>query len=198
MGTLSLVAPLVFFEKSRLWAGTGFHLLPSFHHHSTQHNYTTQTLTHTVTLTWLPPIRYTDTHPSHNVVCPSGAWIENRPHSMPSIRLAQNPKHVIVQWVGIRTHTHTYLKLYLKFEENCHKKHDSVYIMQQYILKTTFLWSATFNLLIIYFPIIEFSSFINVLLYFEIAELWLRFPFVYCKNILMLFRNLMRYAISYI
>ena len=43
MGTLSLVAPLVLFEKSRLWAGTGFHLLPSFHHHHhpIQHNYTT-------------------------------------------------------------------------------------------------------------------------------------------------------------
>ena len=39
------------------------------------------------------------------MVCPSGAWIENRPHSMPSIRLARNPKHVIVQWVGIGTHT---------------------------------------------------------------------------------------------
>ena len=40
MGTLNLVAPLVLFEKSRLCAGTGFHLLPSFHHHSTQHNCT--------------------------------------------------------------------------------------------------------------------------------------------------------------
>ena len=47
----SYAAPLVLFEKSRLWAGTGFHLLPSFHHHPTQHNYSTQTLTHTVTLT---------------------------------------------------------------------------------------------------------------------------------------------------
>ena len=37
MGTLSLAAPLVFFEKSRLWGGTGFHLLPSFHYHPTQH-----------------------------------------------------------------------------------------------------------------------------------------------------------------
>ena len=41
MGTLSLAAPLVLFKKSRLWAGTRFHLLPSFHHHPTQHNYTT-------------------------------------------------------------------------------------------------------------------------------------------------------------
>ena len=40
MGSLSLAAPLVLFEKSRLWVGTGFHLLPSFHHHPTQHSYT--------------------------------------------------------------------------------------------------------------------------------------------------------------
>ena len=51
MGTLSLAAPLVLFERSRLWVGTGFHLLPSFYrHHPTQHNYTTQTVIHTVTL----------------------------------------------------------------------------------------------------------------------------------------------------
>ena len=37
MGTLSLAAPLVLFEKSRLRVGTGFHLLPSYHH-PTQHN----------------------------------------------------------------------------------------------------------------------------------------------------------------
>ena len=33
-GTLSLMAPLVLFEKSRLCARTGFHLLPFFHHPS--------------------------------------------------------------------------------------------------------------------------------------------------------------------
>ena len=44
-----------------------------------------------------------DTLPTPNVVCPSGAWFENRPHLTPSIRLARNPKRVIVQWVGIRT-----------------------------------------------------------------------------------------------
>ena len=103
--TLNLEAPLVLFEKSRLRAGTGFHLLPSFHHHSTQHNNTTQTVTLTVTLTSLSSVHYTDTHPSRNVVCPSGAWFENRPHSTPSIHLAWKPKHVIVQWVGIGTHT---------------------------------------------------------------------------------------------
>ena len=46
-GDVKLGDPLMLFEKSRLWAGNGFHLLPSFHHHPTQHNYTT----HTVTLT---------------------------------------------------------------------------------------------------------------------------------------------------
>ena len=30
-------------------------------------------------------LNYTDTHPTRNVVCPSGAWFENRPHSTPSI-----------------------------------------------------------------------------------------------------------------
>ena len=46
----------------------------------------------------------TDTRPTRNVVCPSGAWFENRPHLTPSIHLAWNPKHVMVQWVGIGTH----------------------------------------------------------------------------------------------
>ena len=41
------------------------------------------------------------TCPTCNVVCPSSTWIENRPHLTPSIHLAWNPKHVIVQWVGI-------------------------------------------------------------------------------------------------
>ena len=82
---------------------TGFHLLPSFHHHRTQHNYTTQTVTHTVTLAFLSTVHYTDTRPTRNVVFPSGAWFENRPHSTPSIRLARNPKRVIVQWVGFDT-----------------------------------------------------------------------------------------------
>ena len=45
----------------------------------------------------------TDTLPTRNVVCPSGAWFENRPHLTQSIRLARNPKRVIVQWVGTRT-----------------------------------------------------------------------------------------------
>ena len=49
----------------------------------------------------------TDTLPTHNVVCSSDAWFKNRSHLIPSIRLAQNPKHVIVQWVGIRTDRQT-------------------------------------------------------------------------------------------
>ena len=53
----------------------------------------------------LSPVHYTDTHPTRNVVCPSGAQFKNRLHLMPSIHLAWNPKHVIVQWVGIGTHT---------------------------------------------------------------------------------------------
>ena len=93
---------MVLFEKSRLWAGTWLHLLPSFHHHHpTQHNYTTETVTHTVTLTstfFSTLYRYSSLSKQW--------WIENRPHSMPSIHLARNPKHIIVQWVGIGTHTH--------------------------------------------------------------------------------------------
>ena len=44
--------------------------------------------------------------PHVNVVCLSGAWFEYRPHLTPSIHLAWNPKRVIVQWLGIGTHTH--------------------------------------------------------------------------------------------
>ena len=60
---------------------------------------------------------YTYSHPNLNfveytiqilIVCPSGAWFKYRPHLMPSMRLAWNPKRVIVQWVGIGTHTHTH------------------------------------------------------------------------------------------
>ena len=109
MGTLSLGDPLVLFEKSRLWASTGFHRLLSFHYHPTQHN----NITHTVTLTGiltskLPPVNNTDAHLTRNVVCPSGSWFENRPHLTPSIHLAWNAKHVIVQSVGIGTHIIAY------------------------------------------------------------------------------------------
>ena len=78
---------------------------------SSSHNNTTQTVTLTVTLTSTFSLHYTNTHPTCNVVCPSSAWFENRPHSTPCIHLAWNPKHVIVQCVGIRTHTHTIFSL---------------------------------------------------------------------------------------
>ena len=74
--------------------------------HTPQHNYTTQTTTHTVTLSSIPTVPYTDTRPRCNVVYPSGAWFENRPCSTPSICPVQDLKCVIVQWVGIGTHTH--------------------------------------------------------------------------------------------
>ena len=97
---------------------------------------TTQTLTHTVTLTSLPPIHYTDTRPTRNVACPSGAWIENRPHSTPSIRLARNPKRVVVQWVGVRTHT-LYLDSFL-WEVQDSKNWVFTYVSAQF----TKLWVA--------------------------------------------------------
>ena len=55
------------------------------------------------------PFLWSSSHsrPTRNVVCPSGVWIKNRPHSMPSIRLVRNPKCIIVQldrhWI---MHTH--------------------------------------------------------------------------------------------
>ena len=65
--------------------------------HTTQLHYTNSYMYSHPNLNFL---QYT----TRNVVCPSG---ENRPYSTPSIRLTRNPKHVIVQWVGIGTHTHT-------------------------------------------------------------------------------------------
>ena len=67
--------------------------------HTTQLHYTT--VTHTVNLKFLQ--HCTDTLPTRNVVCPSSAWLKNRPHLTPYICLAWNLKHVILQWVGIRT-----------------------------------------------------------------------------------------------
>ena len=78
--------------------------------HTTQLHYTNSyTYSHP---NQLSPIHYTDIHPTRNVVFPSGAWFEDRPYLTPSICLAWNPKHVIVQWVGIGTHTH-FLIFYL-------------------------------------------------------------------------------------
>ena len=72
--------------------------------HITELRYTNSYTYSDPNLNFLQYTHYTDTRPTHNVVCPSGAWIENRPHLTPSIRLVRNPKHVIVQWVGIGTY----------------------------------------------------------------------------------------------
>ena len=88
----------------------------------TQYNYTTHTVTLTST-SYSTLFRYC-IHSTRNVVCPSGAWFENRSHSTSSIRLAQNPKHVIMQWVGIATHTHTLLSIYPTYDiVKCFCKH---------------------------------------------------------------------------
>ena len=55
-----------------------------------------------------------DTRPTRNVVCPSGAWFENRSHLTPTIHFLWNPKRIIVQWVGIGTHT-SYVQETVKF-----------------------------------------------------------------------------------
>ena len=73
--------PLGAFREEQAMSRTGFHLLPSFHHHHpTFHN--------TITLhkqlhiqspyPQLPTVHFTDTRPTRNVVCSSGAWFENR------------------------------------------------------------------------------------------------------------------------
>ena len=80
-GALILADPLVFIDRSRLYADTGFHLLPSLHHHSIhntlrlQNNYTyshsnltsfgTQIQIHIPHITWSYP---------------RGIRIESRPH----------------------------------------------------------------------------------------------------------------------
>ena len=78
MGTLSLAAPLVLFreEQAASWHRVSPSPFLSLSHHTTQLHYTNN---------------YTYSHPNlnflqytiqilipHNVVCPSGAWIENR------------------------------------------------------------------------------------------------------------------------
>ena len=82
-------------------------------------SYTTQTVTHTVILTSSSynTLSYIDTRHTRNVVCPGDAWFENRPHSTSSIRLARNPKRVIVQWVDTGKHTHT-IEWYIQFKNN--------------------------------------------------------------------------------
>ena len=117
MGTLSLAAPLVLFKKSRLWAGTRFHLLPSFHHHPIQHNYTTQTVTHTVILT---STSYSTlySHPNLNflqytiqILVPQVMWFAQAvcelkiDHTQCHLSALRGTRSTQVQWVGIGTHT---------------------------------------------------------------------------------------------
>ena len=68
----------------------------------------------------LPTVLFTDTRSTCNVVCPRDVSLKNKPHSMPSIRLVQNLKRILVQWVGNGTHTHIYEGQYphqLRFTE---------------------------------------------------------------------------------
>ena len=153
------MAPLVLFEKSRLWAGTGFHLLPSFLHryHATQHNYTTQTVTHTVTLTSTSyntiQILFTC-----NVVCPRGTWFENRPHSTPSILLVRNPKRVIVQWVGIGTHTHTQTHTHTHTHTHCRCIHTFTAL---YWLRITSQTMSYYCKIVIFYPLYKLLEFVS-------------------------------------
>ena len=95
---------MVLFEKSRLWADIGFHLLPSFHH-LTQHNYTTHS--------------YTYSHPNLNflqytirILVPHVMWSAQAvreleiDHTERFLSASRNPKQVIVQWVGRGTNKH--------------------------------------------------------------------------------------------
>ena len=102
MGTLSLAAPWCFLR-------TGYELALGF----------TFSLPFIIII---PQLHYTNSytysHPNLNFLqytiqklVPHVMWsaqvvrdFKNTPHSMPSIRLPRNPKHVIVQRVGIGTH----------------------------------------------------------------------------------------------
>ena len=111
MWMLSLVAPLVLFRRAGYELASGFTFSPPFiiipHNTITLH----KQLYLQSPKPQLSPVHYTDTHPTRNVVCPSGARFENRPHLTPSSHLVWSPKHVIVQWVGIGTHTHIHRML---------------------------------------------------------------------------------------
>ena len=63
-GDLSLAVPFVLINRSRPWSGTGFHLLPFFHHHNPTYNtLTLQTITNTLTsLLSIHKYRYTFPH----------------------------------------------------------------------------------------------------------------------------------------
>ena len=92
---------------------------PSLFLSSSSHTNTTLHYSSTYSHPNLNFLHYADAHHTRNVVCPSGALFENRPHSMPSIRIARNPKHVIVQWVGIGTDRHFSTILPLVYQLYC-------------------------------------------------------------------------------
>ena len=98
--------------------------------HTPQYNYNTRTLTHTVTLSSTSTVRYTDTRPTRNVVCPSGAWIEKKATQMPSISAndlevvkcsALETNQPILQYIKIKQ---TLFDSYLwqAFQYWCHSK----------------------------------------------------------------------------
>ena len=137
MGTLSLAAPLVLFEKSRLWAGTGFHLLPSFHHHPLQHNYTTQLLhiDHTqrfvrnpkrVIVQWVGIGTHTHTHTEF-----LNLFTFNNNILAKIIYLSWNPVLKLL-YLCPETSTEKFLMLYLKTQMRM--KHFGIHILQLVIL----------------------------------------------------------------
>ena len=82
-----------------------WHQVSPFHFSSSYHTYTTETVIHTVILTSLLSVhkyRYTSPHVT---------WFAQEVHEskqtklIPSICIAWNLKHIIVQWAGIKTHT---------------------------------------------------------------------------------------------
>ena len=105
MGTLSLAAPLVLFEKSRLWVYTGFHLLPSFHHHPTQHNkYYTNSYTYShPNLNFLQyTIQILVSHVMWSAQVVRELKIDNTQCHLSTLHGTWSTQ---VQWVGIGTHT---------------------------------------------------------------------------------------------
>ena len=90
---------------SRHWVSPSPFLSSSSSSHTTQLHYTNSYTYSHLNLNFL---EYTI-----QILIPHVTWsaqavhdLKNRPHSMPSICLVRNLKHVIVQWVGIGTHTH--------------------------------------------------------------------------------------------
>ena len=89
-----LVSPSPFLSSSSSSHTTQLHYINSYTYSHPNLNFLQYTIT--------------DTHPTCNVVCPSGTWFENRLHLTPCIHLAWNLTRIIVQWVGIGAHTHSF------------------------------------------------------------------------------------------